>query len=121
MDRPSRQLTQFQIDCVRILNDKFRRTLLGGWILLTDKITGLPSETVDAVKNAVKTFEYPEADEPRDQHDFGEVEVNGARYCFTIECRGLDLYPASNPADACQTMRFLSIMYSDEPWARKPS
>jgi len=101
---------------VRALNDALRQRLSGGRIVLTRGVAALPGNTRAAVLTAIQEFDRFDADnDPHGEHDFGAVEVGGARVFWKIDCYDRALTLASpNPADPALTVRVLTIMLDDE-------
>ncbi len=103
-------------DRIRVLNDNFRTTLVGGQVVMTQGVSELPLDTKARVIIAVRSFEQftPEND-PHGEHDFGSFTVDGETYFFKIDYYALDMVGGSeNPADPETTTRVLTIMRADE-------
>lgn len=103
-------------DRIRVLNDNFRTTLIGGQVVMTQGVSDLPLDTKARVIIAVRSFEQftPEND-PHGEHDFGSFTVDGETYFFKIDYYALDMAGGSeNPADPETTTRVLTIMRADE-------
>ncbi len=103
-------------DRIRVLNDNFRTTLVGGQVVMTQGVSELPLDTKARVIIAVRSYEQftPEND-PHGEHDFGSFTVDGETYFFKIDYYALDMVGGSeNPADPETTTRVLTIMRADE-------
>ena len=104
------------------LNDQFRVTFdrrLGA-VILTDAVAEMHLAAQMSVIEGVKTFDvFTPANDPRGEHDFGEFEVEGERYCWKIDycAPNLELC-TNNPGDSNYGNRVLMIMFSDEYWNR---
>lgn len=101
---------------IRLLNDNFRTTFVGGRLMLTAGVNELPLDTKARLLLAVQGFtDFDEGNDPHGEHDFGSVEVEGETYFFKIDYYALDLQAGSeDPTDPEQTARVLTIMRADE-------
>jgi hypothetical protein len=107
-DRNSKRIAQ--------LNDGLRQTFCGGQVLLTSSVAALDDTQKAQVLEAVKTFkDFREGNDPHQEHDFGEVVVDGERYFWKIDYYDLDMrYLADDPADEKHTKRVMTIMHNSE-------
>jgi len=100
---------------IRILNDNFRSTFVGGQVVITAGVNVLP---IDArVLLAVQSFSnFTKDNDPHGEHDFGSIEIEGETYFFKVDYYdALDMqFGSENPADPEQTTRVLTIMRADE-------
>lgn len=103
-------------DRIRVLNDVFRTTFIGGRVLLTPGVTGLPAADQSAVLQRVQAFTAFLADnDPYAEHDFGAVEHAGCRYFWKIDYYDLAMTAGSDdPGDPAVTTRVLTVMRADE-------
>jgi len=101
---------------IRVLNDNFRGTFVGGRVLMTASVNELPIDTRARIILAVQSFNDFSADnDPHREHDFGSFEVEGEKYFWKIDYYALDLDGGSeDPADPEKTTRVLTIMRADE-------
>jgi len=101
---------------IRALNDAFRKTLVGGKVLLTVGVSSLPETDRSAVIDKVRTFDaFDRGDDPYGEHDFIAVEHNGERYFAKIDYYAPDLrFGSERPDDAEATTRVMTIMRADE-------
>jgi hypothetical protein len=101
---------------IRVLNDNFRSTLIGGRVVMTQGVSELPLETKARVILAVRSFdEFTNDNDPHREHDFGSIELGGETYFFKIDYYALDMDGGSeDPADPEKTTRVLTIMRADE-------
>jgi hypothetical protein len=101
---------------VRVLNDNFRSTFIGGQVVMTQGVSDLPIGTKARVLLAVQSFGELSADnDPHREHDFGSFEVEGEKYFWKIDYYTLAMDGSSeDPADPEKTMRVLTIMCADE-------
>jgi hypothetical protein len=103
-------------DRIRVLNDNFRSTFVGGRVVMTAGVNALPIDTTARVLLAVQSFDkFTEDNDPHHEHDFGSVEIEGETYFFKIDYYALDMAGGSeDPADPEKTTRVLTIMRADE-------
>lgn len=103
---------------IRELNDAFRRTFIGGLVVLTRGVSELPEGSRAAVINAVQGFgddAFVAADDPYGEHDFIAFDVEGQTYFAKIDYYGLTMSVRSeDPADPKKTSRVITIMRADE-------
>ena len=103
-------------DRIRQLNDDFRRSFIGGRVLVTPGIRSLSIETNAAVLERVRTFaDFDAENDPHGEHDFGSFGLEGETYFFKIDYYAPDMQSGSDdPADPTKTVRVLTIMRADE-------
>ena len=105
-----------QADAIRDLNDKFRRTLTGGTLMLTAGIVALGADAQARIIAAVQSFDaFTPDNDPYGEHDFGSVEVDGEKIFFKFDYFDLNrAMHSDDPADPSKTERVLTIMLADE-------
>jgi hypothetical protein len=98
------------------LNDAFRRSFAGGQVVETPGVVELAEADRIALLLAVRRFNRFDAEnDPYGEHDFGAVEVGGARFFWKIDAYDRALCGSSpDPADPAVTTRVLTIMRADE-------
>jgi hypothetical protein len=103
-------------DRIRALNDAFRRTFVGGTVVITTGVEALPSDERRAILAKVRAFDgFNEDNDPHEEHDFGVVELNNARCFWKIEYYDREMEMLSpDPADPAVTTRVLTVMLADE-------
>jgi hypothetical protein len=103
-------------DRIRLLNDNFRTTFVGGRVVMTQGVAELPLVEKARVLLAVQGFaDFDTANDPHGEHDFGSFELAGETYFFKVDYYSPDLNGGSeDPADPEQTTRVLTIMRADE-------
>jgi Protein of unknown function (DUF3768) len=108
--------TESRTDRIRDLNDDFRRTFVGGAVMITAGVDALPVEQRRALLQKVRTFEaFSEDNDPHGEHDFGAFDEAGVRYFWKIDHYDRDMTMGSDdPADPAVTTRVLTIMRADE-------
>ena len=103
-------------DRIRVLNDNFRATFVGGQVVVTQGVSGLPLDTKARVLLAVQSFsDFSNDNDPHGEHDFGAIELEDERYFWKIDYYDLHCRLGSeDPADPDKTTRVLTIMRADE-------
>ena len=101
---------------IRLLNDNFRSTFVGGQVVMTAGVDALPIDTKARVLLAVQSFSnFTKDNDPHREHDFGNLKVEGESYFFKVDYYALDMEAgAEEPADPNVTTRVLTIMRADE-------
>ena len=103
-------------DRIRVLNDNFRSTFVGGQVAMTQGVAELPLDTKARVILAVQSFSnFTKDNDPHGEHDFGSFKVEGETYFFKVDYYALDMQAGSeDAADPNVTARVLTIMRADE-------
>ena len=103
-------------DRIRVLNDNFRSTFVGGRVVMTADVNALPIDTKARVLLAVQSFSnFTKDNDPHGEHDFGAFEIAEHRFFWKIDYYNLDLDGGSeDPADPEETSRVLTIMFVEE-------
>lgn len=101
---------------IRVLNDNFRSTFVGGQIVMTQGVNALPIDSKARVLLAVQSFSnFTKDNDPHREHDFGNFNVEGETYFFKVDYYSLDMEAASeDPANPQKSTRVLTIMRADE-------
>ena len=101
---------------IRTLNDDFRRTFVGGLVVITAGVEALPAEQRKSLLAKVRAFDaFTEDNDPHREHDFGAVDEAGVRYFWKVDYfdRATE-FGSPDPADPAVTTRVLTIMRADE-------
>jgi hypothetical protein len=108
--------TCVRADRIRVLNDNFRSTFVGGRVLTTAGVADLPVDVKARLFLAVQSFDdFTGDNDPHREHDFGVIELEGESYLFKIDYYDLDCrYGSEDASDPEQTTRVLTIMRADE-------
>ena len=103
-------------DRIRALNDAFRRTFVGGAVMITQGVEALPAEQRRSLLKKVRSFEaFSEANDPHAEHDFGGLDEAGERYFWKIDYYDRSMnFGSPDPTDPAVTTRVLTIMRADE-------
>jgi hypothetical protein len=103
-------------DRIRVLNDNFRSTFLGGQVVMTSGVAELELDVKARVLLEVQRFcDFNAYNDPYGEHDFGWFDVAGERFYWKIDYYDHDLIGGSeDPADPEKTTRVLTIMFASE-------
>ena len=103
-------------DRIRLLNDNFRTTFIGGQVVMTQGVAELPLDEKARIILAVQGFAaFDPENDPHGEHDFGNFDLAGESYFFKVDYYSPDLKGGSeDPADPEKTTRVLTIMRADE-------
>ena len=98
------------------LNDRFRRSFLGGRVVMTAGVAALSDEIRAEVVRTVQAFETFSADnDPHAEHDFGSFDLAGQKFFWKIDYYDQTLqFGSDNPADPTVTVRVLTVMLAEE-------
>ena len=101
---------------IRELNDAFRRTFIGGRVVMTAGVTALAADTQAKVLTKVRTFDDFTADnDPHGEHDFGNFMLAARKFFWKIEYYDAKMeFGSEDPADSSKTTRVLTIMLAEE-------
>jgi hypothetical protein len=101
---------------IRALNDRFRSTLSGGRVLLTQGVSGKGQGFVAAALAAVKAFTaFTPDNDPHGEHDFGSLSIEGTKLYFKIDYYdAAEQFGSEDPADPSMTTRVLTILLPEE-------
>ena len=101
---------------IRALNDRLRRSLIGGQVMLTAAVSSLPADIRSQAIERMRTFDDFNADnDPHHEHDFGSFEVGGHRFFFKHDYFDTSLqYGSDDPSDPEQTTRVLTLMLASD-------
>jgi hypothetical protein len=108
--------TLSETDKIRDLNDAFRRTFIGGAVVVTSGVEATAVDQRQSILAKVRSFAAFNADnDPHGERDFGAVEENGVRCFWKIDYydRAMIAHSA-DPADPSVTTRVLTIMLAEE-------
>jgi hypothetical protein len=103
-------------ETIRALNDAFRRTFVGGLVLITAGVEAMPHDQRRSLLAKVRSFEvFGEDNDPHGEHDFGSIDEGGVRYFWKLDYfdRATEM-GSPDPADPAVTTRVLTIMRADE-------
>lgn len=101
---------------IQRLNDRFRRSGVGGDIFITPGIQDLGEDGMKAVAAKVAGFDqFNHDNDPHGEHDFGAFDHDGQRIFWKIDCYSPDMMSGSeDPSDPDVTKRVITIMLAAE-------
>ena len=101
---------------VKTLNDKFRKTLLGGKVMLTRGVFSKGQKAINEILDSVKTFnDFNHGNDPYNEHDYGSFLYDGEKIMWKIDYYDRDLRCCSDdPADITKTIRVMTVMLAEE-------
>jgi len=101
---------------IRRLNDRFRRTGMGGDIFITPGIRAQGEKSMAAIVKKVQHYDRFNADnDPHGEHNFGAFDHQGQRIYWKIDYYGPDMRSGSeDPSNPEITRRVLTIMLASE-------
>jgi hypothetical protein len=103
-------------DRIRTLNDAFRRSFVGGTIVVTAGFQSLSGERRHSILARIRAFDnFNEDNDPHGEHDFGLIEDGDVRCFWKIDYYDTDMDLMSpDPADSSVTTRVLTVMLAEE-------
>lgn len=101
---------------VQALNDAFRRSFVGGVVVVTAGVKSLPSDRRRLILNRIRSFDnFDEDNDPHGEHDFGLIEDGDVRCFWKIDYYDTDMeLMLPDPANSSVTTRVLTVMLADE-------
>lgn len=101
---------------IATLNDNFRKSFIGGQVLLTAGIAAMSSEDKANIISLVQNFNtFTPDNDPYGEHDFLSIDYKGNKIFAKIDYYDLNnQYMSENPANPDITNRVLTIMLAEE-------
>jgi hypothetical protein len=101
---------------IRALNDAMRQNLIGGMAIMTPGIAALGPEAVARIIKTIEVYDdFCHANDPHEEHDFGEFDADGHKVFFKIDYFDSTLTVHSpDPSDPAVTKRVITIMLAGE-------
>ncbi|MBD5398032.1 DUF3768 domain-containing protein [bacterium] len=101
---------------IKTLNDDFRKSLLGGKVMLTRGISSKGQKAINEILYRVKTFDnFTTDNDPYNEHDYGSFLYDGQKIMWKIDYYDKDLrYFSEDPEDVSKTIRVMTIMLVEE-------
>ncbi len=115
-DTEDRENLSAEAQAVRDLNDNFRRTFVGGAVLVTPGVEALDIDIRKRALATIRSFEgFCEDNDPYGTHEFGGIEIEGTRVWFKIDCYDETYqYASPDPTDPAVTRRVMTILLPEE-------
>lgn len=101
---------------IRELNDTFRRTFLGGRVMITQGVDVLPEPMKAEVLQLVRAYDhFDQHNDPHGEHDFGSFTFASCKFLWKIDyyderCE----FGSEDPSDPKVTTRVLTVMLASE-------
>jgi hypothetical protein len=108
--------TLSKTEIIRDINDAFRRTFIGGAVVITAGVEAMPTERRRSLLQKVRAFDVFTGDnDPHGEHDFGAINEGGVRCFWKIDYYDRKTEMGSpDPADPSVTTRVLTVMLAEE-------
>jgi len=110
------EVTAQRSHSIRVLNDNFRSTFIGGQVFLTSGVSELPIDVKAKALLMVKTFDaFSRDNDPYGEHDFGSFEVAGETFFWKLDYYDKQCeYGSEDPTNPDVTTRVLTLMLAGE-------
>jgi hypothetical protein len=101
---------------IRTLNDRLRKSLTGGRVMMTAAVSALPDDVRARVIELTRAFDnFTPDNDPHKEHDFGSFEIDGQEFFFKHDYYDKSMRSGSeDPSDPEKTTRVLTVMRADE-------
>lgn len=101
---------------IRTLNDRFRRSLSGGQVVMTASVSELPEELRRAAIQRMRDFDdFTDDNDPHKEHDFGSFQLDGHTFFFKIDYFDKTMeFGSGDPSDPAMTVRVLTLMLASD-------
>jgi hypothetical protein len=101
---------------IRLLNDNFRSTFIGGRVVMSAGVAELPLITKAQLMLRVQKFSsFNGKNDPHREHDFGSFTLAGQKYFWKIDYYDVQCeFGSEDPSDPEKTTRVLTIMFAEE-------
>ena len=98
------------------LYDAFRRTFVGGMVMITAGVEAMPVEQRRSLLQRVRAFDaFANDNDPHGEHDFGSIDEGGVRCFWKIDLYDRNTeFGSPDPTDPAVTTRVLTIMRAEE-------
>lgn len=101
-------------EAIRLLNDQFRRTFIGGKVVATAGIMAL-DRAIDIITAVRHYTDFNEDNDPYNEHDFGALDCDGAKVFWKVDYYNKTLTAGSpDPSNPLVTTRVLTLMLASE-------
>ena len=108
--------TKSKTNRIRSLNDAFRRTFVGGAVMITQGVEAMPLDKRRSLLQKIRSFDaFEEGNDPHQEHDFGSIDEAGIRCFWKIDYYDKKTeFGSPDPADPAVTTRVMTIMLAEE-------
>ena len=92
---------------IRALNDRLRKSLTGGRVMMTRAVSALPDDVRARAIELTRTFDgFTSDNDPHQEHDFGSFEIDGQKFFFKLDYYDKAMqYGSEDPSDPEKTIR----------------
>jgi Protein of unknown function (DUF3768) len=103
-------------DRIRALNDAFRRSFVGGTVIVTAGFNSLSAGQRHLVLARIRAFNnFNEDNDPHGEHDFGLIDGGDVRVFWKIDYYDHEMeLMSTDPAGPSVTTRVLTVMLVEE-------
>jgi Protein of unknown function (DUF3768) len=103
-------------DRIPSLNDAFRRSLVGGTVVVTAGFKSLFADRRHSIPTKIHALnDFNEDNDPHGEHDFGLIDDGDVRCFWKIDYYDTDMELMSpDPTDPTVTTRVLTVMLAEE-------
>lgn len=90
---------------IKELNDNFRKSFLGGHVIISQKVQMLPAKSRKELFEYIKQFNnFTKENDPYGEHDFGSIKFQNNVYFWKIDYYDTNfLYHSPNPSNTSVT------------------
>jgi uncharacterized protein DUF3768 len=101
---------------IRDLNDRFRRSMRGGKVVMTRGVADFDPMRIAVLLDRVRGFDaFTPDNDPHREHDFGAFEEGGERFFWKIDYYDKEMaFGSSDATNPDVTTRVLTLMRADE-------
>ena len=101
---------------IRDLNDAFRKTGIGGRVMLTIGIRELGEPAIRSIIEKTKNYtDFNKNNDPHGEHDLGTITHDGVKVLWKLDYYDKNLeFGSPDPSNASVTTRVMTIMCSHE-------
>ena len=105
-----------KVRIIREINDAFRKTGVGGRVMMTIGIRELGERAVHEIVGKIReSSDFNGNNDPHGEHDFGSITHNGVKVLWKLDYYDRSMeFGSPDPSDASITMRVMTIMFADE-------
>jgi hypothetical protein len=108
--------TDSKTDRIHALNDAFRRTFIGGAVMITQGVEAMPLDQRRSLLQKIRSFDaFSQDNDPHHEHDFGSIDEAGVRCFWKIDYYDKKTeFGSPDPSDPTVTTRVMTIMLAEE-------
>lgn len=101
---------------IKTLNDNFRKTFIGGTVVLTQGIKDKADQDIAAILSKIVFFnDFTEENDPYGEHDFGKITYKQQIIYWKIDYYDETMqYLSENPSNPEVTNRVMTVMLAEE-------